>query len=107
MLNRADLESIHKHSSKHRDILAHSERAGCFYCQTFFPPAEIMDWADGPQVDTGDTANGITALCPRCGIDAVLPSAAPIALDETVLAEMHHYFFENDGMHRDLRYNER
>jgi hypothetical protein len=93
-LNRADLESIHKHSSKHRDVLARSHRAGCFYCQAFFAPADIMDWVDGPQVETGSTADGITALCPRCGIDAVLPSGAPIPLDAEVLAQMHHYFFE-------------
>lgn len=37
-----------------------------------------MDWIDGRQVETGSTQDGVTALCPRCGIDAVLPSAATI-----------------------------
>ena len=95
MLKRADLESTHKHSSRHRDVLARSDRAGCFYCQAFFDPSEITDWIDGRFVETGDTADGITALCPRCGIDAVLPSAAPIPLDPDVLAQMHHHWFEN------------
>lgn len=94
MLKRADLESIHKHSSRHRDVLARSDQAACFHCQAFFNPAEIVEWIDGAQVDTGDAADGVTALCPRCGIDAVLPSAAPFSLDAAVLAQMHQYWFE-------------
>ena len=94
VLSRADLESIHKHSSRHRELLARSERAGCFYCQRFFSPSEITEWVDGHQVETGDTADGVTALCPHCGIDAVLPSSAPIPLDAATLAQMHQRFFE-------------
>jgi hypothetical protein len=59
-----------------------------------FSPTEIEDWVDGPQQATGDTADGVTALCPRCGIDAVLPSAAPIRLDAALLADMHQRCFE-------------
>ena len=94
MLNKADLESIHKYSSHHRELLAHSDRAGCFYCGAIFNPTEIMDWVDEQQVETGSTEDGVTALCPRCGIDAVLPAAAPIALDEDVLSAMHRHWFE-------------
>jgi hypothetical protein len=94
MLNRADLESIHKFCDHHRDLLTRSEKAGCFYCGAIFDPGEIIDWIDGPQVETGGTEGGVTALCPRCGIDAVLPSAAPIPLNDDVLAEMHRHWFE-------------
>ena len=94
MLNRADLESIHKFSTRHRELLSRSERAGCFYCQEFFSPTEVTDWIDGRQVETGSLDDGVTALCPRCGIDAVLPSAAPIPLTPDVLAEMRHHWFE-------------
>ena len=93
MRSRADLESIHRFSDHHRDLLARSERAGCFYCRRLFDPKEIEEWVDGPQVETGDTADGVTALCPHCGIDAVLPSAAPIRLDAELLAEMHRHYF--------------
>lgn len=94
MLNQADLESIHKYSDHHRELLARSDRAGCFYCGAMFKPTEIMDWVDGRQVETGRTEDGVTALCPRCGIDAVLPSAAPILLNDGVLSAMHHHWFE-------------
>lgn len=90
---RADLESIHRYSGHHRELLARSERAGCFYCRRLFDAAEVEEWVDGGQRETGDTRDGVTALCPRCGIDAVLPSAAPIRLDADLLAAMHAHFF--------------
>jgi hypothetical protein len=74
-------------------LLERSDRAGCFYCQALFDPKEIMDWIDGRQVETGDTADGVTALCPRCGIDSVLPSAAPITLTKDLLSEMNAHWF--------------
>jgi hypothetical protein len=91
--NRADQESIHKFCSRNRELLSRSDRAGCFYCQELFDPTEILDWVDGRQVETGDTADGTTALCPRCGIDSVLPSAAPIVLTKELLAEMNAHWF--------------
>jgi hypothetical protein len=93
MRSRADLESIHRYSSRHRELLAVSEFAGCFYCKSRFRPDEVADWVDGRQPETGNLEDGVTALCPRCGIDAVLPSAAPIRWDDSLLDEMHRYWF--------------
>jgi hypothetical protein len=90
----ADLESIHKFCTRNRELLSRSDSAGCFYCLEIYPPAEIQDWVDGLQVETGSLADGVTALCARCGIDAVLPSAAPIPLTEETLRAMHAYWFE-------------
>jgi hypothetical protein len=92
MRTRADLASIHQFSSHHRALMANSPAAGCFYCGATFAPAEITDWIDGPQVLTGETTDGVTALCPRCGIDAVLP-AGLIVLSADLLAEMNAYYF--------------
>ena len=92
MLSQADLQSIHRFSSKHRALLARSQRAACFHCGAFFSPKEIASWIDEP--DGGDPAlTGTTALCPRCGIDAVLPSAAPIELSPALVTEMQDFWF--------------
>lgn len=99
-MNRADRESIHKFCTRNRDLLARSSRAGCFYCEVIFDPSEIKDWIDGRQVESGRLENGVTALCPRCGIDAVLPGAAPIVLDGALLADMRHHFYRSK---RDLQ----
>ena len=96
MRSRADLESIWRFCTHHREFLAQSERAGCFFCLSIFPPAEIREWIDEPDTTPGATGapvpGGVTALCPRCGIDAVLPSAK-VALDTGLLREMAEHFF--------------
>jgi hypothetical protein len=92
-LDKADQESLHRYSSRNRPLLELSDRAGCFHCLSLFDPNEITDWIDGSQVETGDTADGVTALCPRCGIDSVLPSTAPISLTKDLLSEMNAHWF--------------
>ena len=53
-------------------------------------PTEIAKWIEE---DFGsDGADRGTAICPRCGVDAVLPSAAPIALDHELLHEMRSFW---------------
>lgn len=91
--NEADLESIHKHSSRHRHRIEASAVCGCFYCMSTFAPAAIADWIDWPNED--ESQPGETALCPECGIDAVLPDSVPgVPLDDGLLREMHAYWFE-------------
>jgi hypothetical protein len=93
MRTTADFESLHRYSSNNRELLAKSEAAGCFYCGAMFSASEIKDWVDGKQLNTGGLETGVTALCPRCGIDSVLPAAAPINLTQSLLAEMHDHWF--------------
>jgi hypothetical protein len=69
------------HSFIHRKQLAHTERAGCFYCLEFFDVAQIVEWTDDEQ----------TALCPLCGIDAVLPATEEIKPE--FLKQMQQYWF--------------
>jgi hypothetical protein len=74
----------HKHCSHHRDEIERSERCGCFYCLESFLPGEINEWTD----------DNTTAMCPRCGIDAVIGSASGFALSNEFLQRMHEYWFE-------------
>jgi hypothetical protein len=91
--NRADLEGIHKHSSRHRSRIESSALCGCFYCLAQFVPGEIMDWVD--VADGADDDEGETALCPRCGIDSVLPESVPGApLSSDLLLAMQQHWFQ-------------
>jgi hypothetical protein len=93
MRDRADLESIHRFSAHHRPLIEMASRCGCFYCEAVFAPEEITDWVDWPGGDE-DNGPGQTALCPLCGIDAVLPDCAPgIVLSSNLLAEMRQHWF--------------
>jgi hypothetical protein len=82
------LREAHKYSIFNNDWIKNSEMCGCFYCQTVFEPDKIMDWTD-----IGHD-KGATALCPNCGIDAVIRSNKNLPVRDTVfLAEMHSYWF--------------
>lgn len=83
-----DLRAAHAHSLRNREALSRGGRCGCFYCLAVFDASEVREW-----VGRG------TALCPRCGIDAVLSArAAPI--DPAFLRRMRARWFE-----RTIRWN--
>ena len=80
--NRA-CDAAHHHASAHRNELSNSGRCGCFFCFRTFPFGDIRRWTD----------NNMTALCPSCGIDAVLGDASGFPVDDAFLRMMHRYWF--------------
>jgi hypothetical protein len=72
----------------HRPRILASTLCGCFYCRKFFEPREIEDWTD-----FDDKGVGMTALCPRCGIDSVLRSISGFPLTESFLGQMNNRWF--------------
>jgi hypothetical protein len=83
LLTQSSLESIHRFSHRHRPLVEQSKSAGCFHCGATFAPADVTTWID----------DGETACCPKCGLDAVLPSAAPVFIDTHLLAALQKYWF--------------
>jgi len=70
------LKFAHGYSIGNRRLIEQGGPCGCFYCLKTFDAGEIIHWVD--PADDGDS-DGQTALCPHCGIDAVLSAkAAPI-----------------------------
>lgn len=85
-----DFNQLHLASSCHERALKASKLAGCFYCLEIFPPSEIVRWVNDP--DTMGLRDGRTALCPKCGIDSVLPDAA-VPLSKDLLKDMQKEWF--------------
>jgi hypothetical protein len=77
------LVDAQKHASRHRAELEASTRCGCFFCFRTFPPMSIKAWTDAKQ----------TALCPECGVDAVIGTASSHRIDDAFLRRMHGQFF--------------
>ncbi len=92
MIDDAELVRCHQYCTNNRSALAVSERAWCFYCRQEFPPVAVREYVDGRQTDSGALEDGVTALCPLCGIDAVLPSAN-VRVSAELLAAMHGHWF--------------
>lgn len=99
MVHPAALEHAHKRSILHRSEVERSDLCGCFYCLATFTPGEITDWTDWPDgtPEGEEDRYGRTALCPRCGIDSVIGSAAGYPLLPEFLGAMNVRWFQTFG----------
>ncbi|WP_339146837.1 MULTISPECIES: cytoplasmic protein [unclassified Sutcliffiella] len=77
------LAKAHKFSSHHRRELEKDAACGCFFCLEIFNPSLISEWID--QEDT--------AVCPHCGIDAVIGESAGFPITKEFLSEMNRVWF--------------
>jgi len=70
-------------ASRHRAVLEASAKCACFFCFRAFAASEIKAWIDAET----------TALCPRCGVDAVLGDASGASISDGFLRKMHQHYF--------------
>jgi len=73
---------LHRHTRLNRMELEASEVCGCIACERIYFPSEIVRWVDEE-----------TALCPHCGVDAVVGSASGIPIMPGVLRRAHERCF--------------
>ena len=66
-----------------RNRRALSGGCGCFHCLGLFRADQVIAWTDEDQ----------TALCPLCGMDAVVPAEA-LRLDVPQLADLKRRWFK-------------
>jgi len=78
-----ELKAEHRRSSYHRAELVSDSGAACFHCLDAYPSTRIERWTDG----------GNTALCPSCGIDAVLPVTPEHPVSAERLQTVRAYWF--------------
>lgn len=90
-MSTRDLACLHKLSGWHETAILSSNRCGCFYCLSIFAPDDIEEWVDEPP--NCPRGAGRTALCPACGIDAVLPDLPEVGLHVELLRMMQVQFF--------------
>jgi hypothetical protein len=87
MYSDEELKGFHRHSWRNEPEVKASRRCGCFYCFGFFSPADIDDWWDKGE-DDGRDPLPLTATCPYCGIDSVLPESPDYVLDTKFIEAM-------------------
>lgn len=83
------LRAAHASSIFHRAALEASGICGCFQCLRNFAPGQIGEWTD----DNRPRAEW-TALCPFCGIDAVIGDASGFTPETAFLTAMNRYWFD-------------
>ena len=82
-VTKADIAKLFKAAHFHRFEVFHSEQCACYACMKTFKPTAITEWTD----------KDMTALCPHCGQDAVLPDYKGTSIDQTTLQEMNRYAY--------------
>ena len=83
-----ELLAAHDLSSNHRAEVLASVRCGCFCCCANFRPDEILAWTDEDK-----DGQEQTAICPRCGIDAVIGDKSGVDVSYDFLVRMNEYWF--------------
>jgi hypothetical protein len=87
-MGESDYIQAKKHSIFNSAEIARSETCGCYYCLSIFRFNQIEEWVDEEKDKIGQTA-----LCPTCGIDAVIGSASGYSIDQKFLEQMQQYWF--------------
>ena len=73
------------HTIENKKQVLASQTCRCANCLATFSGAEVTEFTD----------KGKTAICPKCGVEAVLPDCVE-GLDDQLLQEIHDYWFEDD-----------
>lgn len=89
MLSQQELTKRRGDITNNRDKIKVSTSCVCIYCTKFFSPTDIVDWAD----------HGNTALCPLCGIDAVIGATSKTVLSQAVIDFLHEQWFGRHTLH--------
>jgi uncharacterized paraquat-inducible protein A len=77
----------HTHCMNHHKEILASTVCGCFYCEATFPSQEVLRWIDEREDEQQ------TAMCPRCGVDAVIGSQSGFPITGEFLARMKAHWF--------------
>jgi TPR repeat protein len=97
------LIELAKHSSNNEIEILHSENCSCYFCRQTYSARNVNDWVNDER--------GVTAICPECGMDAVIGDACGIPLDKALLKEMNLAYYGEDYMEKHpaaaLKYIER
>jgi len=70
-------------ATSNRVALQQSDKAGCYYCKKIYNASLVTNYLESEE----------TALCPKCGIDSVIPSKSPIELTPRNLADLNKHWF--------------
>ena len=82
-MTKEEMKGIHSHTLRNRKEIEASETCACLSCCETFASSEVVEYID----------HGETALCPICGIDAVIGDCTGVSMDLNTLSELNKEFF--------------
>lgn len=82
-MNETHLKQAPIYAMKNKHRIVGSTKCGCYSCLEVFPKGDIKEWTDKDE----------TALCPHCGVDAVIPDETGVELTAANLKIAHDFWF--------------
>lgn len=83
--NEDVLRAAHKASFQNERLVKESTMCGCFSCRRVYPATEVRAWCPDRE--------GLTAICPYCAVDSVIPDASGWPLTAKFLTKMWRRWF--------------
>jgi hypothetical protein len=90
------LLAARRHTTHNRTELEASQLCGCCSCLEVFPTDAIVAWTglDMDDFHNPDSASAETALCPRCGSEAVIGDSSGYSINPDFLSQMNQAWFQ-------------
>jgi len=85
--------SAYEETFNHYEEIMASRFVGCIYCLMIYAPKSVVEWTD----------EGTTAICPICGVDAVIPMSLERVNSEFLKDMRKHWFDELLVRHAELK----
>lgn len=90
------LLAAHRHTTRNRTELEASTLCGCCSCLEIFPSEEVVAFTglDMSSFENPDAATAETALCPRCGSEALIGDRSGFPIHPDFLNRMNQAWFQ-------------
>lgn len=85
-----NIREFSEKSIRNKKNIESSLICGCYFCVSIFNSKDIKDWAD----------EGETAICPLCGIDAIVPDEKDVSLTKEYLQKIHDLGFGEEKIRK-------
>jgi hypothetical protein len=91
-----ELLAAYRYTTNNWAQIAASKVCGCCNCVQIFPAEEVAAWTglDMGNMNDPKAVESQTALCPRCGTEAVIGDGAGFAVNANFLARMNEAWFQ-------------
>jgi hypothetical protein len=97
-----ELLAAYRYTSNNYGQIEGSRLCGCCNCVEIFKPEEIVGWTGLTMDNMTDpqAVNQQTAMCPRCGSEAVLGDGCGFPINPNFLARMNEAWFQRTLIRR-------
>lgn len=86
-LSKVELKLYHSHTIRNMEELGQSQKCGCMACCSIYNADEIEEYI------TESNDDEKTALCAKCGTDAVIGDATGLEISEEILKALNKFWF--------------